>query len=123
MVVENEQDLGSAIDNEEETIRVKGRLAPRIKKIWYLDRFLWCVCLACLAVAVAALLAAPTTFGTSAVMSMVAGTPAAFVMGAPAASTAVLMAAAGSGISTLRQLRNGYWLEVISSEYVVLYKK
>lgn len=123
MVVDNEQDLGSAIDNEEETIRVKGRLAPRIKKIWYLDRFLWCVCLACLAVAVAALLAAPTTFGTSAVISMVAGTPAAFVMGAPAASTAVLMAAAGSGISTLRQLRNGYWLEVISSEYVVLYKK
>lgn len=123
MVVENEQDLGSAIDNEEETIRVKGRLAPRIKKIWYLDRFLWCVCLACLAVAVAALLAAPTTFGTSAAMSMVAGTPAAFVMGAPAASTAVLMAAAGSGISTLRQLRNGYRLEVISSEYVVLYKK
>lgn len=123
MVVENEQDLGSAIDNEEETIRVKGQLAPRIKKIWYLDRFLWCVCLACLAVAVAALLAVPTTFGTSAAMSMVAGTPAAFVMGAPAASTAVLMAAAGSGISTLRQLRNGYRLEVISSEYVVLYKK
>ncbi len=123
MVVENEQDLGTAIDNEEETIRVKGRLAPRIKKIWYLDRFLWCVCLACLAVAVAALLAVPTTFGTSAAMSMVAGTPAAFVMGAPAASTAVLMAAAGSGISTLRQLRNGYRLEVISSEYVVLYKK
>lgn len=123
MVVENEQDLGKAIDNEEETIRVKGSLAPRIKKIWYLDRFLWCVCLVCLAVAVAALLAAPTTFGTSAALSLVAGTPAALAMGAPAASTAVLVAAAGSGISTLRQFRNGYRMEVIGSEYVVLHRK
>lgn len=123
MVVENEEDLGKAIDNEEETIKVKGKLAPRIKKIWYMDQFLWGLCLTCLAVAVAALLAAPTTIGMSAAVTMVAGTPAAVFMGTSAAMTAVFTAAAGSGIATLKHLRYGYELEPINKEYVILHRR
>ena len=123
MTVENEKELGEAIDNREETIEVKGRLVPRIKKIWFMDRMLWGLCLVCLAVAITALVAMPSTGGTSAALSLVAGTPAACFMGAPAAATAVLTAAAGSGIATLKELRYGYRLKCISSERVVLYRK
>jgi hypothetical protein len=123
MDVENEMDLGRAIDNGEETIKVKGSLAPRIRKIWYMDQILWCLCLACLTAAIAALVLAPATCGISAALTMVAGTPAACFMGMPAASTAVITAAAGSGIMTLKRLRNDYKLEFISSEYIVLHRK
>lgn len=123
MFVDNEQDLGEAIGRGEETIKVKGKLASRIKKIWYMDRFLWCLCLACLAVAIAALVAAPTTYGMSAALSLVAGTPAAFFMGTPSAATAVLTAIVGGGIATLKELRHGYELEYINSSYVVLHRK
>lgn len=122
MIVENEQDLGEAIDRGEETIEVKGKLAPRIRKIWLMDRFLWCLCLACLAVAIAALVAVPATSAASAVVSFVSGTPAALLLGTPAAVTAVLTAAAGSGIATLRKLRHCYRLESTGSERVVLHK-
>ena len=46
MIVENEKELGEAIDKGEETIELKGRMVPRIKKIWIMDRMLWCLCLA-----------------------------------------------------------------------------
>ncbi|EEQ59217.1 hypothetical protein CBFG_02927 [Clostridiales bacterium 1_7_47FAA] len=123
MIVENEQDLGEAIDRGEETIEVKGKLAPRIKKIWFMDRFLWCLCLACLAVAIAALVAVPATGMMSAAVSLVSGTPAALLMGTPAAVTAVLTAAAGGGIATLKKLRNCYKLESAGAGCVVLHKK
>lgn len=123
MFVDNEQDLGEAIGRGEKTIRVKGKLASRIKKIWYMDRFLWCLCLGCLAVAIAALVAAPTTYGMSAPLLLVAGTPAAFTMGTPSAVTAVLTAVAGGGIATLKELRHGYKLEDINTSYVVLHRK
>lgn len=123
MEVDNEKDLGQAIDNEEEMIKVKGRLCPKIRKIWYMDKFLWCLCLSCLAVAIAALAAAPTTCGMTAAVTMVAGTPAAFVMGTPTAVTAVLMAAAGSGVATLKQMRSKYRLEEIDGEGIILHRK
>ena len=69
MIVENEKELGEAIDKGEETIELKGRMVPRIKKIWLMDRMLWCLCLACLAVAIAALVAMPSTSGMSAAVS------------------------------------------------------
>lgn len=70
MEVDNEKDLGKAIDNKEETIKVRGDLCPKIKKIWYMDKFLWCLCLGCLAVAIAALAVAPTTGGTATLKQM-----------------------------------------------------
>ena len=123
MVVENEQDLGKAIDNQEDIIKVKGKLAPRIKRIWYMDRLLWCLCLTCLAVAITAILAVPATCGISTALTMLAGSPAAVFMGTPVATTAVLTAAAGSGIATLKRLRYGYKLETINNEYVVLRRR
>ncbi|MDR2024606.1 MAG: hypothetical protein LBQ71_15475 [Hungatella sp.] len=123
MVIENEQDLGKSINNEEETIKIKGKLAPRIKRIWYMDRLLWCVCLACLAVAIAALLASPVTYGGFMTLSLVAGTPAACIMGTSVASTAVLTAVSGGGIIILKNLRHDYWLEFINDEYIILHRK
>lgn len=123
MIVENERELGEAIEHGEETIEVKGKLAPRIKKIWFMDRFLWCLCLACLAVAIAALVAVPATSMMSAAVSLVSGTPAALLMGTPAAVTAVLTAAAGGGIATLKKLRHCYKLDSSGAGYVVLHKK
>ena len=121
MIVENEQDLGEAIERGEETIEVRGKLAPRIRKIWLMDRFLWCLCLACLAVAIAALVAAPAAGPLPVAVGLVSGTPAALLMGTPAAVTAVLTAAAGSGIATLKKLRHCYRLEPTGSERVVLH--
>lgn len=115
MEVDNEKDLGKTIDNKEETIKVRGDLCPKIKKIWYMDKFLWCLCLGCLAVAIAALAAAPTTGGLTAAVTMVAGTPTAV--------TTVLIAAAGGGTATLKQMRCKYRLEEISGECIILHRK
>ena len=123
MVVKDEKALGKALEEEEETIKITGDLASKIKKIWYLDKTLWYVCFACLAIAVAALLMIPATLGGTMAVSMVAGTPAAVVMGIPTASSAVLTAVAGGGIKILKRLRCSYRLEQIDNSCIILYKK
>lgn len=105
MLIENEKELGEALKNDEEEIELKGVLAKKIKKIYQLDQAMWGLCLLCLTIAVAAFLAAPVTSGTSAALTLAAGTPAAAVIGLPSAVTAILAAAAGGGVGVLVKLR------------------
>ena len=123
MIVENERELGEAIERKVATIVVRGKMAPRIKKIWLMDRFLWCLCLACLAVAMAALVTVPAASATPFIVSLVSGTPAALFVGTQTVVTVVLIAAAGNGIATLRKLRHCYNMEWLNSECVLCYRK
>lgn len=123
MIANNENDLGQALEREEDTITVTGKLAGRIKRLHALNMALWCLCAICLAVSVAALLSAPATAGASAAVGLVAGTPAAAALGVPAAVTAALTAAAGGGMQALKNLREDYWIEEIGPECIVLHRK
>lgn len=122
-MVNDEENLGKALENEEDTITVTGNLASRIRRIHQINMVLWCFCAICLAVSAAAILSAPATAGASAAMGLVAGTPAAAVLGVPSAVTAALTAAAGGGIKVLKNLREDYWLEEIGSECIVLHRR
>lgn len=123
MTVKDEKTLGEALEGDEEEIKIEGNLASKVRRIWYLDKTLWYVCFACLAIAIAALLMVPAALGGTMAVSMVAGTPAAVIMGVPTASSAVLTAVAGGGIKVLRRLRCGYRLEQIGDDFIILYKK
>ena len=120
MVVKDEKELGKALKNEEEEIELRGELAKKMKKIYQLDQTLWCLCLVCLAVTVTALLAAPATAGTSTVVSLTAGTPAAAIIGIPSAVSAVLTAAAGGGIHILSRMRRRM-MKQLDNGHIILY--
>lgn len=121
MYVKDEEELGKALKNNEETIEMKGNLARRIFRIWNIDKLLWCLCLACLTVAVAALIASPTIGGIPAVAGGVSGTPAAAILGVPTAKSAVLTAVSGGSVRVLKQLR-GYRMERFDESHIVLYR-
>ena len=120
MMIENKQELGEALRADMDEIELKGDLARKIKKIYQLDQALWCLCLICLTVAVASLVAAPSTAGASTALCFVAGTPATVLMGAPVAISAVLTAAAGGGIHCLKKLRKRFMKE-LGDDYIILY--
>lgn len=121
MYVKDEEELGKALKNNEETIEMKGNLARRIFRIWNIDKLLWCLCLACLTVAVAALIASPTIGGIPAVAGVVSGTPAAAILGVSTAKSAVLTAVSGGSVRVLKQLR-GYRMERFDESHIVLYR-
>lgn len=121
MYVKDEEELGKALKNNEETIEMKGNLARRICRIWNMDKLLWCLCLACLTVAVAALIASPAIGGIPAVAGFVSGTPAAAILGVPVAESAVLIAISGGSVRVLKQLR-GYRMKRFDESHIVLYR-
>ena len=119
MIANNEEDLGTALDEDVDEIELRGELARKIKKICQMEQIVWSLCLLCLAVVVATLLISPMSGGTSLALSLAAGTPAAVAMGVPTAATAVLTAAAGGGIHVLKKLRKRT-IKEISKDHIVL---
>lgn len=65
MRVQNEQELGNAVKQEESCIELEGKLASQIKKLMKLNMALWVFSLTTLSVAVLALMQAPATAGVS----------------------------------------------------------
>ena len=44
MFVDNEEDLGAALNEDEEEIELKGDLARRIKRICQMEQVVWSLC-------------------------------------------------------------------------------
>ena len=105
MRVQNEQELGNAVKQEESCIELEGKLASHVKKLMNLNMALWVFSLTTLSVAVLALMQAPATAGVSGIISIVAGTSAASILGVDTVIAAVSIAVAGGGISILQKLR------------------
>ena len=81
MRVQNERELGNAVKQEESCIELEGKLASHVKKLMKLNMALWVFSLTTLSVAVLALMQAPATAGVSGIISIVAGTSAASILG------------------------------------------
>lgn len=105
MHVQNEQELGNAVKQEESYIELEGKLASHVKKLMKLNMALWVFSLTALSVAVFALMQMPATTGMSGIVSIVAGTSAASILGIDTVVAAVSIAVAGGGISVLEKLR------------------
>lgn len=119
MEARNESELGKALRNNDETIELHGDLARRIRKLKALSHVLWCICMSLLAITISAVLLSPAAPGVSAVAGLVAGTPAAGILGVPTAVTAVLTAVSGGGTAVLSKLRN-YRMTVLTENHIIL---
>lgn len=123
MVVHNEDEFGKAVRDSKDEIELEGGLAARIKKLYKINLALWSFCLVCLSVAVIALMQVPITGGGSGIVGLVAGTPAAAILGTEAAVTAVMIAVAGGGIKVLHKLRKEYDIVTGKNGRIILHLK
>lgn len=123
MYAHNENEFGEAVRDGRDIIEVEGGLASRIKKLYKINLALWSFCLVCLSVAAIALMQVPITGGVSGIAGLVAGTPAAAILGTEAAVTAVMIAAAGGGIKVLYRLRKDYDIVTGKNGKVILHLK
>ena len=94
MVINNEDDLGDALNKNDDTIEIEGDLAKKVFKIKATGKAAWIIAIAAIGVAVG--LAVPTG-GTNGII----GAGAITVLGLPAATSAV----AAGGIGALNKLR------------------
>lgn len=123
MYVRDEEEFGQAVREGKDRIELEGDLAAKVKKLYKLNITLWSFCLVCLAVAIIALLQVPITGGTSGIVSLVVGTPAATILGTEAAVTAVMIGVAGGGIGVLTKLRRDYRLAAGKDGHLIVYLK
>ena len=122
----NEKDLGKAIKEEKSTIEIEGDLARKVIKIKATGSVAWGVCIGALGVAIAAIIAVPTTAGTSAPVSSLVATPAlagvVTVLGTGVTVSAITIAVAAGGVGALNKLRD-YDMDKISDTKIILRKK
>jgi len=123
MYVRNEEEFGQAVREGKDRIELEGDLAAKVKKLYKINITLWSFCLVCLAVAIIALMQVPITGGASGVVSLVAGTPAATILGTEAAVTAVMIGVAGGGIGVLKKLRRDYRIATGKDGRIIVYLK
>jgi hypothetical protein len=123
MYVRDEEEFGQAVRDGKDRIELEGDLAAKVKKLYKINITLWSFCLVCLAVAIIALMQVPITGGTSGIVSLVAGTPAAAILGTEIAVTAVMIGVAGGGIGVLKKLRRDYRIATGKDERIIVYLK
>lgn len=118
--VTTNEDLAKAVDEKEDIIVIEGDLAKKVIKIKAKGKVAWAVAIGGIGVAVAAILAAPTTAGTSAIPGGAAFVGTATVLGgADIALVAIGIAVASGGVGVLNQLRK-YSITEKESNRVVL---
>ncbi len=123
MYVRDEEEFGQAVREGNDRIELEGDLAAKVKKLYKINLALWSFCLVCLGVAIIALMQVPITGGASGVVSLVAGTPAAAILGTEAAVTAVMIGVAGGGIGVLKKLRRDYRIATGKNGRIIVYLK
>ena len=116
------KDLASAIKHEQSTIEVEGDLAKHVIRIKVTGPVAWGVCIAAITVAVASIVAAPETAGTSSFIGLPAMAGATATLGMGTTIAAVTIAVAGGGVGILNKLRD-YDMEKISDDKVILIRK
>lgn len=102
MAINNEKDLGEALNGRQDTIEIEGDLVKKVLKIKATGNVAWVVALGAIGVAVTLVL---ISGGTAAPASGVVGLGAVSVLGLPAAISAVSIALAAGGVGALTALR------------------
>ena len=105
MAITTEKELGEALKQEQETIEIEGDLANKTFRIKGVGKVAWAVAFGAIVVAVASILAAPATGGTSAAVGLVAAPAAVGVLGAAATTAAIGIAVGAGSAAVLGKLR------------------
>ena len=118
--VTTNEDLAKAVDEKEDTIEVKGDLANKVITIKATGTVAWLVAIGLIGAAVVAILAAPTTAGTSAIPGGAAFVGIATALGGTdVALAAIGIAVASGGVGVLNQLREYSIIEKESNRVVL----
>lgn len=100
MAIKTTKELGEALKQDQDTIEIEGDLARSTFRIKAAGKVAWVVAFGAIVVAVASVLAAPATGGTSASVGLVAA-PAAVATIGGAATTAAIGIAVGAGTTAV----------------------
>ena len=106
-VVKTEQELADSLKKNESEITIEGDLTNKVIRIHAVGQVAWVIAFGAIAVAVTAVMASPATIGAGAIVSLVSGTAAATILGGSGiAVSAVMIAVAAGGVSSLNSLRS-----------------
>jgi small-conductance mechanosensitive channel len=117
--VNNEKELGKAVNNQADSIEITGDLAKKVIRIKATGKIAWIIAIGAIALVAAIFLASPATSGVIAPAGIAALTPAVGVLGLDAAKAAVFIAVGGGGVSVLKSLRK-YILVKHSEDHITL---
>jgi hypothetical protein len=102
MAITTEQELGNALNNNQDTIEIEGDLTSKVIKIKATGKVAWAVAIGAIGIAVAITLG---TGGTAAPAAGVVGIGAVSILGLSAATSAVAIAIAAGRVGALNSLR------------------
>lgn len=105
MAIITEKELGEALKNQQDTIEIEGDLRNHVVRIKATGKLAWIVAIAAIGFAVVAIIAAPTTGGTSAVVGFTSAPLAVAILGGAATISAISIAVAAGGVGALNSLR------------------
>ncbi len=116
MAIDNEDDLGRAINGNCDSIEIEGDLVKKVLKIKATGKVAWAVAIGGIGIAVAVFV---STGGTGAPASWIIGGGAVAVLGLPTAISAVSIALAAGGVGSLNKLRRYKVVEKSDSRVVL----
>lgn len=119
--ITSEKELGRALKSNQDTIEIKGDLSKKVLKIKATGTVAWAIAIGAIGIAVASILAAPATAGTSASVAYLSGTAAVSTIGFSATTTAITIAVAAGGVGSLNSLRS-YKVVHKTSDKIILKK-
>lgn len=103
--VNDSKGLGEALKNDADEIVIEGDLKEKVVRIKAKGKVAWAVAIGAIGVAVASVIMAPTTGGTSGVAGLVTAPAAVSILGASTTTTAIGIAIAAGGVGALNSLR------------------
>jgi len=124
MTINNEEDLGEALKNEQDTIEIEGDLKNKVLRIKATGKVAWVVAIGAISVAIAGTVypvPEPTTQGLSKAFALTAAGGAVTILGISTTVAAISIAIAAGGVGGLKLLRR-YKVVEQSSEKLVLKK-
>ena len=130
MITNNAQELGRAIENNQNEIIIEGDLAKKVVRIKATGPVAWVIAFGCVTAAIIAILRMPkavasgpngliaegVVLGTSAVGAVT-------ILGVPATVAAVSIGVGARNKSALSKLRNNYILTKVKDSKVILRRK
>lgn len=124
MAINNEKDLGKALNEDQDTIEIEGSLKDKVIRIKATGKVAWVIAIGAIGVAVVAILypvPEPTTQAGAKGFAAVTGGAAVGILGAGTAMSAINIAISAGGVAVLNKLRN-YKIVSNTSNKLVLKK-
>ncbi|WP_323930436.1 hypothetical protein [Aeromonas veronii] len=124
MAINNEKDLGKALNEDQDTIEIEGSLRDKVIKIKATGKVAWVIAIGAIGVAVVAILypvPEPATQASSKGIAALTGGAAIGILGAGTAMSAIAISVASGGVAALNKLRS-YKIISNSGDKLVLKK-